>query len=230
MATQAEINAHDQLITNLANDFASGIESLLTSAVVALSSVDLADRVAVNAVFDDTRTYINSNIQGLDRLAISNLGLNNIEPSSDLEAGVVNLKTASSNAMTVAVDEEVNTVIGELVTAALLGLGVAQIITSLSNRVPAMVTRLRRAYDQTLITFTSVLTKIAGEQEQRRYKYAGGLIPTSRPFCSAHDGGIYTDKEITSIWSGTWEGKAPGDPFVVRGGYNCRHFFVLEGE
>jgi len=229
MVTQAEINAHDQLITNLANDFASGIESLLASAIVALSSVDLQDRVAVNAVFDDTRTYINSNIQGLDRLAISNLELNNIEPSNDLAAGVVNLKTASSNAMTVAVDEEVNTVIGELVTAALLGLGVAQIITSLSNRVPAMVTRLRRAYDQTLITFTSVLTKLAGKG-QRRFKYAGGLIPTSRPFCSAHDGGIYTDNEIASIWTGTWEGKAPGDPFVVRGGYNCRHFFVLEGE
>jgi hypothetical protein len=227
MATQAEINAHDQLITNLANDFASGIESLLASAVVALSSVDLQDRVAVNAVFDNTRTYINSNIQGLDRLAISNLELNNIEPSNDLAAGVVNLKTASSNAMTVAVDEEVNTVIGELVTAALLGLGVAQIITSLSNRVPAMVTRLRRAYDQTLITFTSVLTKLAGEG-QRRFKYAGGLIPTSRPFCSTHDGGIYTDKEITNIWSGSWEGKAPGDPFVVRGGYNCRHFWILE--
>ena len=229
MATQAEINAHDQLITNLANDFASGIESLLASAVVALSSVDLQDRVAVNTVFDDTRTYINSNIQGLDNLAISNLELNNIQPSSDLAAGVVNLKTASSNAMTVAVDEEVNTVIGELVTAALLGLGVAQIITSLSNRVPAMVNRLRRAYDQALITFTSVLTKLAG-QGQRRFKYAGGLIPTSRPFCNAHDSSIYTDKEINSIWNGTWEGKAPGDPFVVRGGYNCRHFFVLEGE
>jgi hypothetical protein len=36
-----------------------------------------------------------------------------------------------------------------------------------------------------------------------------------------------TEKQIRNIWnSQTWQGKKPGDPFVVRGGYNCRHMFV----
>jgi len=28
---------------------------------------------------------------------------------------------------------------------------------------------------------------------------------------------------IDPLTSQTWQGKAQGDPFVVRGGYNCRH-------
>jgi len=32
--------------------------------------------------------------------------------------------------------------------------------------------------------------------------------------------------EIYDIWNSSWPGKEPGDPFVVRGGYNCQHFWV----
>ena len=39
------------------------------------------------------------------------------------------------------------------------------------------------------------------------------------------DGKTYTKEEIEEIWSGSWAGKISGDPFVVRGGYNCRHRF-----
>jgi hypothetical protein len=37
---------------------------------------------------------------------------------------------------------------------------------------------------------------------------------------------VLTEEEIRDIWANeTWAGKAQGDPFVVRGGYNCRHSF-----
>ena len=224
MATQAEINAHDQLITGLGQELASGLESILSTALLALSGIDITDRVAVNSVFEDTRAFVNNQIQGLDALALDNLRLNGVAVTPEINSTVVDLKTASGATMTSAIDQEVNTIAGELISAGLLGLGVAQILASVVNRVPAIVERLRRAYDQTLIAFTSVLTARSGT----RYTYTGGLIPTSRPFCTRHSGNTYSRDEIDAIWSGSWEGKAPGDPFVTRGGYNCRHFWILE--
>jgi hypothetical protein len=71
---------------------------------------------------------------------------------------------------------------------------------------------------------------IAGKAERagiERFEYAGGSIETSRPFCMDLDGETMTKDEIYELWdSSDWAGKEPGDPFVVRGGYNCRHFWI----
>jgi hypothetical protein len=40
------------------------------------------------------------------------------------------------------------------------------------------------------------------------------------------EGEVLDEETIYSIWDDDWQGKEPGDPFVVRGGYNCRHFWV----
>ena len=65
----------------------------------------------------------------------------------------------------------------------------------------------------------------------QRFRYEGGLIRTSRDWCSQHQGAEYTEEEIRDLWNDNWAGKEPGDPFVVRGGYNCRHFWVpIESE
>ena len=35
------------------------------------------------------------------------------------------------------------------------------------------------------------------------------------------------EKEIRDIWNRqSWGGKSPGDPFIVRGGYRCRHTWI----
>lgn len=57
-----------------------------------------------------------------------------------------------------------------------------------------------------------------------KWKYFGSLIRDSRQFCQDTVNKEFTEDEIREIWSTQdWAGKAPGDPFVVRGGYNCRH-------
>ena len=56
-----------------------------------------------------------------------------------------------------------------------------------------------------------------------RWKYFGRLVEESRPHCIEHKGKVYTEEEIYEIWSGSWAGKIEGNPFVVRGGYNCGH-------
>lgn len=61
----------------------------------------------------------------------------------------------------------------------------------------------------------------------KRFKYSGTLIKNSRQFCVEHVGETYTEEEIRRIWSSqSWSGKRAGDPFVVRGGEKCRHFFI----
>ena len=62
-------------------------------------------------------------------------------------------------------------------------------------------------------------------------KYSGDIIPTTRSICrnvingvySKRAGNIFTVDEVRKIWATSWIGKKPGDPFIVRGGYNCRH-------
>lgn len=230
MATQADINAHDQMITRIADELASGLESLLASAVLGMSAIDISDRTQIASLFDDARQFVNQQIQGLDVLALDNLDLNQTTATPEITSEVVDLKNTISTQMAIAIDEEVNSIAGELITAGLLGLGISQVLQSVSNRVTPMVKRLRRAFDQSLLIFTSVLTKRIGNQLSMEYTYTGGLIPNSRPFCTQHNGNTYTEDQINSIWQGTWQGKAPGDPFVVRGGYNCRHFWILKGK
>ena len=61
--------------------------------------------------------------------------------------------------------------------------------------------------------------------------YQGSNIPTTRDFCrlvrsGAYDkrkGGLFTIDEVRKLWRRNWTGKKAGDPFIVRGGYNCRH-------
>jgi len=61
----------------------------------------------------------------------------------------------------------------------------------------------------------------------KRFKYSGTLVGKSRDFCVNHVGETYTEEEIRAIWSSSsWSGKRSGDPFIVRGGHGCRHFFI----
>jgi hypothetical protein len=63
-------------------------------------------------------------------------------------------------------------------------------------------------------------------------KYYGDVIPTTRTICrnvingvyDRRKGGLFTVDEVRRLWAGqSWSGKKPGDPLIVRGGYNCRH-------
>ena len=63
-------------------------------------------------------------------------------------------------------------------------------------------------------------------------KYYGDVIPTTREHCrkiingvyDKRKSGLFTIDEVKSLWtSRSWKGKKPGNPLVVRGGYNCRH-------
>lgn len=78
-----------------------------------------------------------------------------------------------------------------------------------------------------LMQFSASSVVAAGKEAGvDKWRYYGSTITDSREFCKTHANKVYTTEEIYEIWgSESWQGKASGDPFVVRGGYNCRHHF-----
>ena len=96
------------------------------------------------------------------------------------------------------------------------------------NTSASLITRMKSAVDSVVGSFDGAFAKArATRLGITSFKYSGGLIETSRPFCKQLLGQTLTIDEIQNKWSGSsWAGKEPGDPFVVRGGYNCRHYWV----
>jgi len=74
--------------------------------------------------------------------------------------------------------------------------------------------------------FATATRQLAARAGVERYRYDGTLVRDSRPWCRQHVGKILTMEEIESWLDKDWEGKAPGDPFVMRGGWNCRHYWT----
>jgi len=67
----------------------------------------------------------------------------------------------------------------------------------------------------------------AKESGLTHYRYTGTLVRDSRPFCQNMLNKVLTEKGIRDIWNNQgWAGKSTGDPFIVRGGYRCRHTWI----
>tara|TARA_R100000234_G_scaffold65209_1_gene39723 strand:- start:54 stop:956 length:903 start_codon:yes stop_codon:yes gene_type:complete len=72
--------------------------------------------------------------------------------------------------------------------------------------------------------FTVAKAKASG---LKHFTYTGTLVRDSRPFCRNMVNKTLTEKEIRDIWNNQgWQGKSTGDPFIVRGGYRCRHTWI----
>jgi len=85
----------------------------------------------------------------------------------------------------------------------------------------------RQMVVDSLMQFDASINVVAGREiGAEKWKYYGTRVEDSRPFCVRHAGAVWTEEEIRERWaSEDWQGKADGDPFIVRGGYNCRHHF-----
>ena len=75
----------------------------------------------------------------------------------------------------------------------------------------------------------------ANEAGINKFKYTGTEVRDTRPFCvrelrRSRGGKTYTKEEVQTLHnsrSGEYaKGKAEGDPFIVRGGYRCRHTWL----
>jgi len=86
------------------------------------------------------------------------------------------------------------------------------------------------AHDSLMEYFSRINVTKSFQAGIQKFRYRGSLMKTSRPWCVNHAGKVFTKAEINS-WNGeTWRGKKPGNVWVNRGGYNCRHYFTPEIE
>jgi hypothetical protein len=92
----------------------------------------------------------------------------------------------------------------------------------------------RQMVVDSMMQFDASINVVAGREiGADKWRYYGTVVEDSRPFCVKHLDQVWTEEEIRDTWAETsWQGKADGDPFIVRGGYNCRHHFrpVFEEE
>jgi hypothetical protein len=83
------------------------------------------------------------------------------------------------------------------------------------------------AHDSLMQFSASANVSIGNELGIDKWEYYGDSILDTRDWCRNHEGRIMTTQEIRDEWaSSDWQGKQAGDPFIVRGGYNCRHSWV----
>jgi hypothetical protein len=234
MATQGEINSHDRLLRTLATTFSRGLTPLLVQVFDELSANPNPDRITIQGYFQPVRDWVREMRVDLETIATANREMNSavIDP-----ALTVNLEPALGETvarMTAAVDDEANRVMATLGLGAAVGVITVETIRQLRRSIPAIRRRLEIQYAMATRSFDAAVTLLRGRNTQKplRYRYSGGIVAESRPFCRQHAGDVLTEAEIRRIWSSqTWAGKQPGDPFVVRGGYNCRHQWIpVEGE
>jgi hypothetical protein len=66
----------------------------------------------------------------------------------------------------------------------------------------------------------------AKRQGITRYRYEGGVAENTRPWCADLAGQELDEETILDLWTESWAGKSGDNPWVDRGGYNCRHYWV----
>lgn len=100
------------------------------------------------------------------------------------------------------------------------------------NTAGSIAVKLTTTADNVVGSFNGTYAKAqATRNGVENFEYVGGVMATSRPFCVSMVGSIMNAEDIQNLWDGSsWAGKEPGDPFVVRGGYNCRHTWVAVEE
>lgn len=182
-------------------------------------------RIRVNAEFEIVRSWVREFVNSTDRLARAAIMTFADQTITDEDNRLADqLKTILVSGVLTEV-ETVKENIYELIVLGLLSGGVASLLLDgIATVIESSARRLTTDFGDRLMGFDSAFKRNRGQRlGVERWRYEGGTIATSREFCRQHDGRVYTNEEIQSIWSGSWGGKEPGDPFVVRGGYNCRH-------
>lgn len=122
-------------------------------------------------------------------------------------------------------DEYLDIIAQQIYQSTLTGASVQSGIEFIQRTVSGRLGRYakQQMHDGLMQFNASINVNIGKASGAKKWKYYGGRIAETREHCLKHIGKVYTEEEIKQKWKGDWAGKAEGDPFVVRGGYNCRH-------
>ena len=152
--------------------------------------------------------------------------LNEYGDFTNLDKGVVKqLQSLTFQGFEAVGEQYLTAVSKEIYDMTLVGTSFSEAVQNVRDTVGG---NLKRYADQQvhdgLMQFNANVNVAIGKQSGvTKWKYHGGVQDNTRSHCREHVGKVYTEEEIAEIWSGSWKGKASGDPFVVRGGYRCQH-------
>lgn len=236
MATAQQIQQHDQLLNSVANQFDQGLGTVLDSVFAELANTGVTqDRTQIARAFAPVDSYLLSQTPALDTVVDSIVDVNSdlIPAGVDgaTQAAVEAVKTVVRQEVSTVVETERNRIVGVIVLAAIAGVVSTDLLRQTQRELRKSRARIATAFTTGVFKFNTVITRLRAQTAGvTRYRYVGGTIDTTRDFCRQHNNRVYTEAEIRRIWRRTWSGKAPGDPMVVRGGYNCRHHWIPVGE
>jgi len=230
MATQDQIDDHDRLMRELADEFGTGLEPLFTDFFDRLASLQQPSRAEIQREFQQFRQYVRENVEKLQDVVASNVEMNSealgqaVTPNQ--QSNISRLAQEVEASVNATLDETENSVVSALLMGAVAGGLAGEVIRELREASKSRARTITNSFANSMRNFDGALSFVRSP-EQQRYRYVGGVVAESRDFCRRLDGTEMTEQEIRDLWSSeSWQGKEPGDPFVVRGGYNCRHMWV----
>lgn len=120
----------------------------------------------------------------------------------------------------------------QIYEATLTGQTFADAVRIVQDSVQSDLTRYaRQAVHDGLMDFDRAINmNMALEAGADKFVYIGPDDDVTRPHCDKFVGRTLTADEIKKAWEGSWSGKREGSPFVVAGGYNCRHHWSPQFE
>lgn len=113
----------------------------------------------------------------------------------------------------------------EVYESTLTGASFSQSVNAVKAVVGADMARyVKQQIHDSLTQFDSAINaKVALDSGAEKFKYIGSDDGVTRSFCRKHVNKIYTIDEMNEIWREEWAGKSGSNPFINKGGYNCRH-------
>lgn len=129
-------------------------------------------------------------------------------------------------------DEFLEAVSKQIYEATLTGQTFADAVRIVQSSVQSDLARYaRQAVHDGLMDFDRAINvNMALEAGADRFVYIGPDDDVTREHCEKFVGRTLTLDEINKAWDGSWKGKREGSPFVVAGGFNCRHHWSPQFE
>lgn len=229
MVTQAQVDSHDRTVDRAVAAVAALVEGWWQDVENRL--LDLMDSNP-NPALLRTAAVAQLDTPAIGRALLSVLedqqGMLGYAPTpADTAAGTPLARTGAEG-IVAENNRALETVIASLTVLLLSGTDSRTLRKTTRAQVGKLKSRLAASVGDAVYTTDSAYAIFLMRQRGvDRFTYMGGTTATSRDFCVKHNNKTYTEREIRTIWrNNSWGGKKPGDPFVTRGGWNCRHYWV----